>query len=1129
MLLGSGFAEGLAGTHRNAMATASKQMILALTGHGSSPLMAGVAPHAECSQWSETRAGSIIELDAIDDLTDRLQRIARELGLAVRAPRITCDWASEAAASYDGEWPGAFRVTDPGGTELCTVTAPLDGRARISVVRAGDMEPVEWLIDDGGEPSSSLTVSAVADGGDDSAFDLVSADLPDDRPVGGGAEVTITGTWRPEPQDIWSDQPEELLLPQQFVRFGVPDRETIWIEKLRKCKAFVWAARDRAEIGERAVAAELCEIEAPPRDTTFEISRAEGPAADELTWTITILSGDGQPEELPSGDVHVLKAGEQDVSVGALSGYFDGSEPIDGSPLSVTIRFLWRSGQGRELAKDDSPVTIGVPPPDPVDLLACADDPQVTAFTSEQIVVVTGCKLLSQERGDITAEVFRGDLDGVQWKLVEPDGGGDEPAVGEETPWTQVERITVEPDRPNRPLYVAVKHPPSEQLFGADADFVLEARWASGSVRPPDREPRKATVEFPTLTCREKVGAPREPIDGDRTQRARTAEICDVRAPPNGHAEISLDGADPDNRLTWSAETSGGPIDLSMVRPADADFSLGVASSPISLQDPSKFSEQLDVTLRWVSASGHESVMKREVGIGVGEPLPPPGLDCEGSPAPIREEVPETPLVVDTGCTLLAPTAGKVTVSVAGGIDGIPWRIRGGPVTLEPDDEDQPIRIETADLLKNRRYDSDTAFILTADWTSPDEFEQPAGRHQGEVRVELLPRIRLRCQRNPELAGSPTEVPEGPLVVDTGCTLLAPVKAGEVTVEPGGGFAGLRWVLPGEVWLSPGGDDLPILIETTEPLPNKRYEEKAEFALCATWRSPEGIGQSVGGCTEDGSEGELRQFDVFLPPRPDPAAAAWMTVGLLLGALGAAWLVLWLLARCTNPLPPAQEYRVVRRDVVVASGAGGDVQLSGFDVDEVLAAGPAPVMVERGDLVADGLRIRPRLRWWNPRDLLAGGSAAVTLPGDAGRVVVTSPTGRRAGTLPRQLADIALVLSVDRHASTGQAWLLVRRGVRAGRGTRDTVARRWSEISRRATSRRDEPRGFRPRRFADPLRSLLRDLQARRRATASGGPLGAGRVGDRPDAARRAQTAGGPADKGVLPPSSPRRRPPPRR
>ena len=1026
VLRGPSFDRGAGGSHLDELARSSKQMILAVTGHGDSPLLGGVTAASGCEPWSGVRAGKVIEIEDIGDLTDELTNAVGEVGLAVRQPRIRCTRGSNPEATLDGEWPHRLAVGDPAAESLCTVTPPLDGEVVLSVGGEGLPAGVEWLIDDGAEPAASRRLFA-RDA--ELSFDIASSRLPEDEPIGpvAGAAVEIAATWYPAPQTGWPEQPPEVPLVPTTLRFDVPDREAYWVERLVKCRVHQRASWADAAGGTRAEASGLCTVEAPP---TGDIELALVPSdGNRLEWSASRAVGGGAPEQVPRGETIRLVPGDGPVALDGISQILAAAAiPSDEFEDEVSFALIWRSPRGAILV-ERAVVDIGIDVrPTAVDLLECGPEAQVTAARENPsgewaLVVDTGCRLLSAPQGAVRATVS-GDVRGEAWQLADP------PPAGEQS-WLTRDDVVLAPSEPDRTLFVGIGHPELAELVGDDVGFTLVATLSDGGSEALDqqREPRTVTVYLPVPRCESRVEAVR--VDVEPEQRARARKLCEIDRPPNGRLEVRIAVTPPGPDLSWRPVHDGEATDVLVVEPGDGSVSLVAISGPLAPGLIRPFDAGLAVELNWRSDRNHVSGSDRGVVVAVPEEAPEL-LDCSSEPAArgFGGEVPEGPLVVDTGCTLPAPEVGVVTLGVEGFVTGVRWRLPE-LVRLEPGDADRPILIESDGPLPNEPLATAASFELVATLTF-DDGNPPADRKQRDVGLRLERRIRIRCTGTPQVVGAPIEVPSGPLVVDTGCTLLAP-DAGTVTVRVDGDVAGVPWGFPGEVRLGPGDADQPILIRTTAPLPNRRYETVAGFALIATWRSPDGLEQIVGEQPPLGQPPP--EVAVALRARPNIAAAALIAIALLLAGLLLSWLVLRLVGRRTNRLPKTGEYRFVRSEVQALVAPSGGVELPGFDTASVLDGGSAPLVRRRAQLRADGLMIRARVQWWNPRDLLSGGRAEAVPQEGRNLLVAASPSSGGPDCLEPSLAPGAVIVALDLSPTVSrpeanqhraQVWILIR-------------------------------------------------------------------------------------------------------
>ena len=1032
VLRGPAFDRGAGGSHLDDLARASKQMILAMTGHGESPLLGGVAAASGCEPWSVNRAGRVVEIEDIGDLTDELANTVGEVGLAVRQPRILCARSSTVEARLAGEWPHRLVLEEPAARPLCTVSAPLDGEVVLSLAGGGLPAGVEWLIDDGVvEPAARR---ALAPGDADVSFNVSSSRLPEDEPVGAVADAAVefAATWYPEPLEAWPEQPTEVPLATRTLRSDLPDREASWLARLVDCREYQRASWADGAGGTLAAAAGLCNVAAPPAGE-FELALV-APDGNRLAWSASREAGGSDPERVERGEAVLLEPGDGPLVLGALSQVLAEAEvPLEGFVDGVRFGLTWRSPRGAVLV-DRTVAEIGIDVrATTVELIECGAEAQVTDARRNPsgewaLVVDSGCRLLSAPQGAVRATVS-GDVRGEAWQLVDP------PAAAGEG-WPTRPEVALGPSEPDRTLFVGVGHPELADLVGDAVEFTLAATRPGEASGAPDeqRAPRTVTVYLPVPRCEPRVDAVRvevEPSGGGRSEpRARAANLCEIDPPPGGRLEVRTAGAPPGPDLSWRPVRDGDATDVVIVEPGAGSIPVEAISRALAPGLIHPFETGIDVQLNWRSARGHSSGSARRVLVAVPE-ASPDLLVCSGEPSARNSggEVPEGPLVVDTGCVLPAPAAGEVTLDVEGFVAGVGWRLPES-LSLAPGDADRPIFVESAGPLPNEPLDDAASFELMAKLTL-DDYEPPAHRLRRDVDVRLDRRIRLLCTATPQVVGDPIEVPEGPLVVDTGCTLLAP-GAGTVTVRVDGDAAGVPWGLDGEVRLGPGDGDVPIIIRTTAPLPNRRYDTVAEFALAATWRSDAGAEQSVG---EQPPAGQAPpEVALALRARPSAGAAVLIGVGLLLAALLAVWLALWLVGRRANRLPRSGEYRLVRSEARAVVRRGTAVDLPDFDAASAIGDDSDPLVRRRARLTAGDLTIRARLRWWDPRELLGGGRADVTLPDRRNLLVAASPAADRPGCLRPSLANGAVIVALERSpavSATGadehraRVWLLI--------------------------------------------------------------------------------------------------------
>ncbi len=1050
VLANDDFQRGAGSSHLDVLAGASKQMFLALTGHVASPLLRGVSAAAGCESWSAERSGKVVEMEGIGELVGELTDVVGEVGLAVRAPRIRCTPGVVPEVGFAGEWPHGYDISDPAGEPLCVVTPPLDGEM---VLRAGGPQlpgGAVWLIGSGAgaEESSRLTA-----GDEDLLFDVTSSRLPSDEPVGAveGATIEIAATWFPDPElrAAWPRQPDEVGVVSAPLGIDLPDREVYWIERLVYCREYQRAGWEDPDGGVRATAAGLCAVEGPPAG---EFEMALVPDGDnELGWSAARAGDAGGLDPAP-GETVLLAPGDPSVSIGARSQVLALAEaPSEEFEDRVGYRLIWRSPRGSVLADRSWSAAIAVRPPDPDPPVECGAEAQVTAARQGvagewAIVVDSGCRLVSPPQGTSGVTVT-GDARGRAWQLTEP------PPEGEQS-WPTRDSIALSPGEPDRRLFVGVSHPELEGLIGEDIEFTLvSTRYDEASrVVRQQRATRRVAVYLPVVRCESDVEAVRVGVaapGGGSEQRARAERLCTVDRPPNGFLEIRPADAPPGPALGWQTLVDGDDSEVLIVESGRDPAVLDVRSGPLRSDLLGPFDSGIDVYLNWVSANGHASGSTWRGVVAVQED-PPVLLDCSSAPASPGSggEIPERPLAFDTGCVLLTPPAGDVAlIGVEGAVAGVSWRLPA-PVRLTPSDDDRRIHIETDGVLPNEPLNRTVTFELVAALTVGDYTPVP-DREERNVQVRFQPRIRIRCTEPPAILGNPVEVPEGPLVVDTGCVLQAPAAAGEVTVEVADGeVAGVGWVVRGDVRLEAGDDDVPILIETAGPLPNRRYDAFAEFSLAAIWRSPGGVEQSVGSQPAPG--GAPTEVAVALRARPNSGQAALLAVALLVGGLLAGWLLLAGLGQRANRLPSSGAYRLVSGQATATVTPGTGVKLEGFDLAQLLQGKSEPLIRRRGRLRAGDLTIRVQRQWWNPRDLLDGGRAAVAPTTMKNALVAAAPSSGRPDSLRPTLAPGAVVVALesapsvskqdgDRHRA--RVWVLIPSGGKQASGAQQNAER----------------------------------------------------------------------------------------
>ncbi len=951
VLKGNDFDRGTGTSHLDDLARASKQAMLGLTGHADSPLLEGVTPGPGCKDWSENRAGKVIDFENIDDLIKELEKAVADIESGLRRPRISCT-NDPGEAELDGAWPHELTVGDPLRGQLCTVTTPLDGEARVTLTDKGDAADLDWLIDDDSPPEQFRVLSA---GDPDLAFNMVSSALPTDEAFGGfDAEVEITVIWSPDPES----QPDMLGESSEYiqtttVQFAVPDREQHWIDKLITCPdddpPVRWTGSDNSR--QAAEVSRLCSVQAPPAGE-FEITLTSEDAR--LSWSAT-RSGD-------SGDPPIrLKPGDPTTSLGAV-GLRSADDPITSVFTdTLTISLIWRNELAvlEEMPIGEFEITVPLPSTEHLD---CTNEAQVTAVVeatgeAEMVAVVdTGCKLRSPDEGGTVTAKVSGDFNGVFWALT------DRPQTAD-ADWLTTNQVDLDAGQPDHPLFVLIKHPDLAELVATDressritsGDFSLITSWTVDGTEIGERESNRIRVliYLPVPLCSDD---PDDPIEASLAQndqsnstapdlRGEARNVCRIDPPPNGRLEVRV--TDARSGEEWQVSPPGNQDAMSpvlRVEAGDASVDIDAISGPLAAEQL-PIEKQIDVVVTWTSALDFESQGRERVVVNI------------------------------------------------------------------PDiQQDQPL---------------------------------------------------LSCTGTPEVANSSVEVPDGPLVVDTGCVLLPP-DAGTVTLDDvGGDIDGTPWQIVEDFEIGPGDDPVPILIQTTDPLVNQRYDTDIEFDLTEIWKSPSGSEQSF--------NQEPPRVTVVLRARPSTGMAALITLALLLAGLVVVWLILWILGRRVNRPSEPGAYRVIHQDVTATVAPGGQLELSNFDLASAVDKPAEPLAGRRSRLQGGGLTIRTTVRWWNPKDLLAGGRAKAVPQDQRSLLVAASPSSEQSDCLPVSLAHGAVIVALDptpvssateRNEHRGHIWIL--NNVRANRKTDETLGQKARQNIDKALSSLKSNLGGRP-------------------------------------------------------------------
>lgn len=500
VLLGESFRQR-DNSHQGSMTVKSLQLILALTADETSELIRDIAPHPACEQWASGGAsgdsgasgsgssgdsgdsgssgssgdsgasgssgdgqpgagesdGQVITLDDIDGLVGAVEGIGEELDWVKRQPRLDCR-PVPSEAEIAGDWPG-FAVA----RNICTVDAPEDGRAYVSVSEiADDAGEVDWGLSSGRsefEPGGAARVEIEAG---DGQLDIhaVSTLFPDDRlSRSSRATLVVSIEWRPE---AGQSDVRAVHSPPVEIEY---DRDAAFQPDLT-CKDWVQASVDRSGEGlGSVVAADVCEISSKGVGETSLVV-----AGDRLDW---------EPVPCQNGDCP------------ASSLRADLIDGLDYAPFQEKVRvgLEWRSPSGALLwsgadedgrgadGRDDLEevvveVDLGqVEPP----RLVCSDDPPEVAGTGgevpeEPLRVDTGCILRPPTGGQVAVEIVEGDSSagGIAWVL--PNG-----------------TMTLGPGDDEMPLIVVTDGPLPNTRLDDSVDLKLRAEWQAPGIGPGER------------------------------------------------------------------------------------------------------------------------------------------------------------------------------------------------------------------------------------------------------------------------------------------------------------------------------------------------------------------------------------------------------------------------------------------------------------------------------------------------------------------------------------------------------------------------------------------------------------------------------------------------------------------
>ncbi|WP_419918448.1 vWA domain-containing protein [Candidatus Poriferisocius sp.] len=618
---------------------------------------------------------------------------------------------------------------------------------------------------------------------------------------------------------------------------------------------------------------------------------------------------------------------------------------------------------------------------------------------------------------------------------------------------------------------------PRDQAFGDfEATVEIKLLWTPGPQpewpdQPPEvPQPLEVTFYAPD---REKYWIDKS-FDCVSSQRARrttgsnykvvASRLCEIEPPPAraGNYVITFQPSQ-ENKLSWDTTRDGQtPSDDSIVlESSDDSIILGTSSKePRTIIDglPEQFTDDLTVILTWYEPGGEVLAKQpiKDISIRVlagGEYSPE--ADCWDSiDVELEKQGLDIRAVARGVCTIFPPPEGKLEVHITEATQNLQWQLtregeheegrKGLSLHVEPGGESFDIDA-ILDVVPVELLPLPANFNVKVTWSKQDtESDNIPEPQEVVVKIPDIPQPQelLKCNEDPKLINSSAEVPSGPLVVDTGCTLLPHPLAGPVTYSVKGDVDDIDWQMVEDIELVPDDDEHRIIIETTDPLANRRYDINSDFTITATWKSPSG-----NTTYEDQESGKIT---IALRARPDTPLALLVTLLLILAGLIIVWLILWLVGRrVSRPARPGQ-YRVAHQGIKAKVASGSRLELAGFDLAAAVADNKYPLSGRRSKLHAAGLEIRTTLRWWSPRDLLGGGRARA-IPKDMGAdsLLAVSPSSERSDCLPVSLDDGAVIVAIQRtpigskaglSEHTGQIWILTRSG--KGKGSTDQNARK---------------------------------------------------------------------------------------
>lgn len=487
-------------SHRGSMTIKSLQLIQALTRHLTSELIRDIAPHPACEQWtgggvagvpgdseagssgSDSESGSggdpsdpgafdgssvdqsaasesdglVIPLDDVDDLVEAIEAVGEEVDLVKRQPKLDCR-PVPSEAEIVGVWPG-HAVAEG----ICTVEAPEDGRAYISVSEVADeVDEIDWGLsfDSGSDPGGEDRVE-IQSGDGERDLHALSTRFPDDRLSNSSRTTLIVSIeWRPE-----SSQSDVQAIRSPPVEIEY-DRDAYFQPNL-VCKDWTPASvvpNDGRPLS--VVADDICEVNSTGAGETTLV-----PVGDRLDWIpVPCKNGDCRSWSLRS-----------DLTEGLTYAPFEEKVRVGLEWRSPSGALLWsgvdEDGRGADGRDDLEEVVVEVDlgqaePPH----LDCSGDPPEVAGSGgeapeEPLRVDTGCILQPPTGGQVVAEVVEdgSSAGGVDWML--PSGA-----------------VTLRRGDDAVPLIVLTDGPLPNARFDDLVSLKLRAEWQVTGIEPGEK------------------------------------------------------------------------------------------------------------------------------------------------------------------------------------------------------------------------------------------------------------------------------------------------------------------------------------------------------------------------------------------------------------------------------------------------------------------------------------------------------------------------------------------------------------------------------------------------------------------------------------------------------------------